>query len=84
MGRDRVTAPPPEVRATLTHDPDARPCWCVPCCDRRNRSMRRSMKATETDGHMVDPAGTGQGRWLATPIRMWRTGEPRTREDFLR
>lgn len=76
--------PPPEVRALLDHDPAGHPCWCEGCCDRRNRSMWRSLLASETDGHLVDPSGTGQGRWLATPIRLWREGEPRNRSDFLR
>lgn len=59
---DWLPPPPPEVRATLAHDPTARPCWCVRCVDTRRASMRRALSTV--DGHMVDPTGNS-GRWHA-------------------
>ena len=78
--------PAPEVRATLAHDPAATPCWCDTCHTTRRTVARRTLTTPTGDfGHLVDPGGTGQGRWLADRGGMWREGiGTRTRKDFLR
>ena len=92
--------PAPEVRATLAHDPAATPCWCGRCHAHRCTVAWRALTTptppgagsmSDPDGygpdggHLVDPGGTGQGRWLADRGGMWREGiGTRTRKDFLR
>lgn len=50
--------------------------------DRINTCANRM---TRFDGHLVDPAGTGKGRWLATPLGIWRDdGITTDRREYLR
>lgn len=75
----------------VAHDPtvSCRDCACPGCvavraipADRAHTFIAKVNAGTT--GHLADPGGSGRGRWLATPVRMWSERDGIDRREYLR